>query len=433
MNGQKNISLYSQRGAATLLVAVVLLIAVTLIVIFATRVAIMDQKVSGNQYRHKIAFANAEGGLDQAQSFLRANPQLFEGNAADGWNSCAGSETDFPCNASNAEMVFGDINADGVITSAVPLQTEPDELPLGKGYLVLTSDGILAIGEGESDDGTGAAIAQVSHAETTLLTPGQLPPLMVPSGDLSGNFNVVPNPNGGGIGVPISVWAENTLDTSGSNWKTCDQGSFTDAGAVCMDTKGDGETGEDWDGCSCSVERSNSTNVTGDIVLDDPANFPTSPFVYLFGNEDEGDTFEQLVPIIKARADAGGGVVANCDNIVADANSLSSGAILWVTGDCVVGSNIQVGSRENPIILVVEGDIRVNAGAEFWGIVIGLNEFVLNGGPIIHGSAVSEIESELTNGNYSQVYDESVFQNLTDESVNNFPAKVKYSWRDFTP
>jgi len=422
-----------QQGATTLVVSIILLLATTLITIFAARVGVMDQRISGNELRHKGAFSHAEAGLEQASSYLSTNPVLYEGNIEpDGWATCTGSTGIFPCSLDGAEMVYGDV-AGGSITSwiestqiAADLKSESGQ-PLFTSYLIKTASGIIALGQGISDDETGAAIAQVSFSKTSLLTPGEVPPLMVPSGNLSGNFNIVPNPNGGGPGVPISVWAKDTLDTSGANWKTCDHGDFRDGGDVCMDTKADGDS---WSACSCTEERSNSGDVSGDIVMytDD---FPDSPFVYMFGDgTSDPDTLKDE---IKAQAEAQGLVLDDCTTLNTEFNALVGSALVWIEGDCLIGSNVQIGSRDKPIILVVEGELRANAGAEVWGILIGLAEFVLNGGPIIHGSAISEVESDLTNGTYSQVYDESVFENLRDESINTTSAKVSYSWRDFTP
>jgi len=417
-----------QQGAVTLVVSVVLLIAVTLVVMYAARVGIQDQRISGNEIRHKEAFANAEAGLDEAAAYLRANPALHNGDAADGWVACGGS-TAFPCNTSGA-----------VATISTP--TIPSVISDGHAtsYLVNTASGTVAIGEGTTADATGAAVAQVTYAKTTLLVPGELPPLMVPSGTLSGNFNIVPNPNGGGPGVPVSVWADTTLDTNGANWKTCDHGEFRDSGDVCMDTKGDGSSGSaSWSSCSCDTERSNSSDVTADIVLDAAGVFPSSPFVYVFGTPGVSDK-DELITEVRDRADASGILYDNCSpgtncctNLAADFANLSNSALVWADGDCDIGSNVVIGSRDKPILLVVQGEIRVNAGAEVWGIMVGLGNFVLNGGPVIHGSAISDIPSDLTNGTYSQVYDEAVFNNLVDDAINTDIAKVKYSWRDFTP
>lgn len=429
MNFYKNSpSFKNQLGAATLLISIILLIAVTLITIFAARVGVLDQRISGNELRHKVAFASAEAGLEQAAAYLSANPVLHDGNVASGWATCTGSTAIFPCNLTDAELVFATVAVGTSITPSIN-----NILSLSDSFLVKTATHIIALGQGTSDDGTGAAIAQIAFAKTSLLTPGEVPPLMIPSGSLSGNFNIVPNPNGGGPGVPISVWAKDTIDTTGANWKTCDHGEFKDGGDVCMDTKGDGVSGDSWSGCSCSNERSNSGNVNADIVLYPAADFPASPFVYLFGDDTSGDTLATLKPEIKALAEATGLVLEDCTALSSAFNGLIGSALVWVTGDCSIGSNVSIGSRDKPIILVVEGELRVNAGAEVWGILMGLDEFVLNGGPVIHGSAISEIASDLTNGNYSQVYDESVFDNLRDDTINTQIAKVSYSWRNFTP
>ncbi|MDX2424890.1 MAG: PilX N-terminal domain-containing pilus assembly protein [Cycloclasticus sp.] len=429
MNSYKNSPTFkTQLGAATLFISIMLLIAVTLISIFAARVGVMDQRISGNELRHKVAFATAEAGLEQAAAYLNANPVLHDGNVANGWATCTGNTTIFPCNLTDAEMVFASVVVGTSITPSIN-----NILPLSDSFLVKTATNIIALGQGTSDDGTGAALAQVAFAKTSLLTPGEVPPLMIPSGSLSGNFNIVPNPNGGGPGVPISVWAKDTIDTSGANWKTCDHGEFKDGGDVCMDTKGDGVSGDSWSGCSCSTERSNSGNVNADIVMYPAADFPASPFVYLFGDDTSGDTLATLKPEIKALAEETGLVLDDCTTLNSAFNGLVGSALVWVTGDCLIGSNVSIGSRDKPIILVVEGELRVNAGAEAWGILMGLDQFVLNGGPVIHGSAISEIPSDLTNGNYSQVYDESVFDNLRNDTVNTQIAKVGYSWRNFTP
>jgi len=425
---KKPLSIEAQQGAATLLVSIILLIAITLITLFAARIGVMDQRISSNELRHKVAFASAEAGLDQAAAYLDANPVLHDGNVADGWVTCTGSTSIFPCNVNGAELVLATIITGTSITASIN-----NILPLSDSFLVKTTNNIIALGQGTSDDGTGAAIAQVTFAKTSLLTPGEVPPLMIPSGSLSGNFNIVPNPNGGGPGVPISVWAKDTLNTSGANWKTCDHGEFKDGSDVCIDTKGDGVSGDSWSSCSCSTERSNSGSVNADIVMYASADFPASPFVYLFGDDTSGDTFATLKPEIKALAESTGLVLDDCTALSSNFNGLVGSALVWVTGDCLIGSNIDVGSRDKPIILVVEGELRVNAGAEVWGILMGLDEFVLNGGPVIHGSAISEIPSDLTNGNYSQVYDESVFDNLRNDTINTEIAKVSYSWRNFTP
>jgi Tfp pilus assembly protein PilX len=420
----------NQSGAAVLVISISLLIAVTLLLIYAARVGLLDQKISGNEYRHKTAFANAEAGMEQAASFLRATPALHDGNAADGWATCTGSTSIFPCDIAGATQVFATVVVGTSITTSVNTVAA---MTGSEAYLIQTAAGTTAVGSGASDDGTGAAIAQVSYAKTELLTPGSIPPLMVPTATLNGNFNIVPDPNGGGPGVPISVWAKTTLGSGTGNWKTCDHGEFKDSGAVCTDTKGDGDSGADWLSCRCDDERSNKDDLQEDIVLYDDADFPDSPFAYVFGAGSTVTAAEiiTLKAEIKARAEATGLLLADCSTLEAEFNALGRPALVWVTGDCQPGANSTIGSRSRPIILVIEGEMRINANSEYWGIVVGLDEFVINGGPVFHGSAISENASDLTNGTYYQVYDEDVLSNLRDDTVNTDIAKIAYSWRDF--
>jgi len=428
-----NNSLKTQHGAAVLVVSIILLLAVTMLVMFAVRVGILDQKISGNEYRHKEAFSNAESGLDQAASFLRANPVLHAGEVADGWETCVGSTSIFPCNISGAELVYATVVAGSSITAKLP-----DTSGNSNSYLVKASDQIMAIGEGQSDDLTGSAIAQVSYAKTTLLTPGEIPPLMMPSGNLNGSFTIVPNPNGGGPGVAISAWVE-TVGTANGTWQTCDHGDFQDSG-VCMDTLSDSDS---WSSCSCIDARSDKDNVGDDIVID-PTDFPFSPFAFVFGKNltstAEVTAFKEE---IKARAADKGKVLDDCSTL--DSMNLATDVempLIWVTGDCSIPSNSSIGDRTTPIILVVEGDLKVNANGEIWGIIVGglsdsagnVSSFTMNGGAVVHGSAISDTGDEiLTNGSYSQVYDESVFNALLDDTTNTDIAKIQYSWRDFTP
>ena len=430
-----------QRGAAALITSVILLIGVTLVVIFATRVGVLDQKISGNEMRHKESFANAEAGLDQAASYLRANPVLHEGNTADGWATCTGSTALFPCDAAGAVSVFATVVTGTSITSLV---NNIGALPNSTSYLVKTASNTLALGVGASADGTGAAVAQIAYAKTSLLTPGELPPLMAPSADLSGSFTIVPNPNGGGPGVAVSAWVE-TMDASKNtgSWQTCNHGELQDGGNVCMDAYDDTVS---WSSCGCIEDKSNKDDVGDDIVIADQIAglaFPESSFAYLFGADDEntdGDGVEDaaalatLIAEIKARADATGKILANCTTLPSlDLATDVLIPLIWVEGDCSIPANSIIGDRTTPIILVVEGKLTINANGEIWGIVFGFDEFQMNGGAVVHGSAIAETSTDLTNGSYTQVYDESVFTALADDTLTSDISKIQYSWRDFTP
>jgi Tfp pilus assembly protein PilX len=412
-------SKHHQKGAAVVVTAVLLLIGVTLVVMFAAQVGLQDQRISGNQYRHKQAFANAEAGLEFAASFLGDNKSLHDGLAADGWTSCTGNTGIFPCSITGADSVYGTISG-GTISSSVPVATLPLEA-----YMVKVGDLTTVVGVGTSDDGTANSVVQVDYATQSLLVPGELPPLMMPGGELSGNFNIVPNPNGGGPGVPVSVWTKDSVSIGVGNWKTCDHDQYRDttggANDVCWDTKSAG-TSRDWLPCQCEDERSNKDDVNEDIVMYPDADFPSSPFFFVFGKTQAE---------VKEQAETEGLVLANCTNLAADVAAVGKPTLVWIEGPCDVSSASLIGSRANPVILVSEGKIDISANSELWGIFVSLDSVKLNGGPVIHGSMISEIDGDLTNGTYYQVYDPDVFANLEDSEINSILSRMQYSWRDF--
>lgn len=65
----------AQRGAVALVVALVLVFGMTLVVFFANRGMIFEQKTSANQYRYTRAFEMAEAGLEWATA--RLNDDIF--------------------------------------------------------------------------------------------------------------------------------------------------------------------------------------------------------------------------------------------------------------------------------------------------------------------------------------------------------------------
>jgi len=281
---------------------------------------------------------------------------------------------------------------------------------------------LTAIGTGKSLDETGNAYAQISYTQISILTPGTVPPIMTPEIDLSGNFTIIPNPNGGGNGVPISAWVQAT-DSSGSSWKTCHLGSYRDgSGDICSDTRLDDVS---WKDCACTAGEilSESGNINYDIVVADPGEFPDSVFGYLFPNLSSFNDLLDVEGVIK---------VDNCIGIESLANTFTTSKIVAVTGDCSINGGI-IGSREGPIILVIQGDLQITGFSDIYGIILGLEVVHLGGTTTVHGSLLAEDSTKLTTGGYTQAYDEFVLSNIAEDLETFGLAKQKYSWIDIQP
>jgi hypothetical protein len=251
-----------QRGIATLTTAVVVLIITTLMVMFAARVSIFDQRMSGNEIRYKEAFAQAEAGLDFAmERFGRA----FRAEE-DPWGT------------------LPDIMA----AAAVPVLTTVDGVAAGTedaGFTVAIGD--LGDGRfefqsvGEGADRTGTAVVFRQAAMVHVLAGGVGPDVpvivsgFVPTG---GNFQIVANPNAGGPGVPVSIWSDGSISVSGSS-ATCHLEFYM--GQQCSNPAGKQEnitTGVN-PGTEIVTEH---TATMPDLLPNDP-NFPDDLFSFIFG------------------------------------------------------------------------------------------------------------------------------------------------------
>jgi len=192
----------SQRGAAVLLISIILLIGVTLIIIFTARIGITDQRIAANEYRHKEAQASADASLEQAAAFIDNNIGLYDGDSATyPWKDCTdvSIKDNFPCliGTTAYELAY---DGDTGTTAIDPLEFTTD-LPSGTAsdsYLVFTTSStgniLTAIGTGASLDESGNAYAEVSYGESNFITPGRIPPVMASGVGLNGSFTIVADP-----------------------------------------------------------------------------------------------------------------------------------------------------------------------------------------------------------------------------------------------
>jgi len=417
-----------QKGAVVLLVSIVLLIGVTLITVFAARVGVMDQRISANEYRHKESQAAASAALDQGAAFVSQNLDLYEGTAAS-WTSCTPIQSTFPCTISGQtyEKVYSSLS--GPIINPLSYTSDLSSGVSSDTYILFTTSAsagnvLTVVGKGSSLDGSADSIAQISYAQVSLLTPGEIPPIMAPSLKLNGNFTIVANPNTGldGSGVPISGWVEHWPVTAATGtWQTCHLGDFRDGTTVCADEY---DSTDNWSGCKCEEDLSNATIANADASIDiyeQTTDFP-DPFSFIFNNSSPGDVEDDIKINGKHYV----------DDCPANLGTLDLSALkkpwVWVKGDCTVPS---VGTQDVPVLLVVEGRMTLNANTNVWGLLVSLSDVKSTGAAIVHGALVADNTADITAGGYKQVYDPSALDRLQGPSINTDLSKIKYSWIDF--
>jgi len=99
-----------QAGVLTTFTGVLVLVMLTLMMFFAIRVGVFEQRVSSNEMRQKRAFHAAESGIQHAKEFFRANavfvasdiPDMLA-DGTDGWLA-AGAERWQPCSGAGLDL-----------------------------------------------------------------------------------------------------------------------------------------------------------------------------------------------------------------------------------------------------------------------------------------------------------------------------------------
>lgn len=506
-----------QSGGLTIFTAVIVLILMTLMLFYAARVGVFEQRVSANEARQKQAFHVAEAGLDYAVEYMLAlNLRILSKSteaAPDGsggyhtgwlstgnelWADCpADPADDHPCGGEIAagaggSLYYDDPNTAGYdalpldanlvgnlppntevrVTAVICPRTLENSTCLGSDYVPepgdpsseLTRFSITLLSYGYSDcnddDASGsidipgecrgsASIAVPFGAFRSFRGTPSVPLVSQNSLPASGSAEVVPNPNGGGVGVPLSIWANTNPDcpplesdlTEGPSIIT--QGSFTTcelqewycvdgtSGVVnCDSIPTDGRCpGQNASACTCTSPTETITNkINGDgiplgpDIMVDPS-FPCDLFEFYFGvPSSEYQT---------VKADAT--VIDDCSVL----NTESAG-FFWFSGEtCTLGN---VGSIDNPIILVSAAEVITNfsGGYEFFGILYisdveypgGDASFKPGGGSVVYGAAIVDVVFPPSgySGNFKVVYNESGVLNAGGLSSLGGLAG---GWRDF--
>ena len=390
-----------QQGMATLIISIVVLVITTLMVFFAAKVGIFDFRMAANEARYKEAFATAEAGLDFAiQKFGDQFSNNFTG------------PTSWATIINNSQVVNGR-KADGTAAGA-------GEPSFG---VIVTNTGALIGGvsvfhfqsTGLSADGSGTATV---HREITMkkILGGSSPQVSIMAGGTvgtGGNFNIVANPNGGGNGIPVSIWTNSDVTMQGSS-ATCQMQDFSGNNAQCGSTL------------------SSAGNIGSDVLPND-SHFPSDIFRYMFGvARNDWET-------IYTMANSSHQVVPDCSGL--NTTSGQKFRLWWITGNCDISGKV-VGSLNDPVILVIDDHQLVDKAN---GILYGIPYVFDNpgnaaipsadfgGSPVINGALVTDIGGSAMQGSYSVVYNSTLLGNLTSEnnSANYGIAYIPGSWRDF--
>lgn len=496
---RKGAKLRCQSGVITTFTGVLILVLLTLMMFFAVRVGVFEQRVSSNEMRQKLAFHAAESGIQHAKEYFKQNGDIvaspitdMKGDGTDGWLApanerwlpCSGTGLNLsgsgshPCFAEPNVVLRQDLYYWSCDASAPPVEGPPCDsgnpinVPVATGSLVGATETVevrallcvldidvdanppvqgcstdttvvdgsrylvtlLARGQADCENGTDCGAEAILREQVSnfgAAAGGQAPAVPLTTKNMfppSGAAEIVANPNGGGVGVPISVWMNQNAQCSGGDainpsqgsWATCEAHEWYETESIPENVRCPGS-------CSCAFQESlsythGSDDILGiDLVLDEE--FPCDLFQFYFGTPREN--YESVKSFAK--------VLSNCSSL----GPWSSG-IYWISGSaCNIQSNAVIGSAHAPVLLIsAAGVTSMQGGATIFGVLYVSDTetsaayFESRGNNIVYGQVVLDAIFGSYNGTFQVVYNENLITRISGTGgLGNVPG----GWADFHP
>jgi len=412
-----------QRGAATLVVAVVLLISITLVTILTAKTVLMETKIEANNYRTMQAVSAANYALDYGLNY-------FDNGGFDQYD-----ETVNP-----APTTLG---SDGVVDNIYKLDddADDDQLRLISDDLQQTTfatvsfdtgatrcagtasweDGLISA-TGFSDDRVATRTVSVCVGPLALLNDDvpDIPLISRSQVGLTGNANITNRYSNTNIwsGDTVEIGSSSSMETFIKDPATgpLDPGDPDDL-ARLLDTDPTLDT---------QMVSNNNLGNGLDIIDSDPSlgNLSATDFFNNFFGTDDMSVIE--------------GLADNIGQSYTDiADAIGKSGLIYVAGDQSLNSNGMIGSidGDGPAILIVDGDLRATGGPTIYGLVYVVGELTIAGTVSIVGSSIVEgagATEPIVNGTgtLNLVYWKD-FLEASDTLPPGLTTVIDGSWRDW--
>jgi len=380
------------RGGMTITLSLLLLLLALTSAVYTANTKLLDVKIADAHYRKDQAHIAAQMGLEHAISHVRVNPSFS-----------------------------GTLDKRGAEKFTIQVR----ELITGGSHSVLgyRGDKILTIDStGYSSDWTSASdwhstrvLQQKIWQHAIVRTAPQAAITVSGTIKVGGNFKVGANPNGGGNGVPLSIWSDNDVTLSGAG-STCALEEFNNAGM-------------------CTTQAYSDKDHKGSDILQNDTGFPDDLLAHTFGYAT--DDYLDLKSIASE-------VLTSCANLKNKASGF-----YWISGACTIKDT--VGNFAAPVIVVVQdSDLKLNAGAEIFGILFSLDTSKganpptnqMTGHALIEGALISDNTMDLSAGTLDIRYNADILALMTNPlgcgtppcdppKTFNVVEIIPGSWKDF--
>jgi hypothetical protein len=387
----------TQRGAATLGIALMMVFAILLSVAFANRSVIFEAKTSANQYRAAKAFEAAEAGLEWAIAQLNHDVPIGD----DCLPSTQAAALPFREHGA-AAIEAACIDNGGSWTCSCPVSGAPQ--PVGAdssalGFAVrlapASQAGLLQLTSIGCSDGTAACLSGSSNgarAQVQVLV-GRLPGLDSPP--------------------PAALTVRGT---SSSNSPTLVvRHSDPRSGGITV------HSGGSVDSARLQLTSSPGTPAAASVIDGDPALAQLSAqglFASVFRMDKAAWRAQPTVRIVDCKS--------ACDQLLAQAMQTS---LMWLDGGLKLDTPIVLGTPERPVLLVVDGPVDIRANAIIHGVIYTTSSaWADSAGASINGAVL--VEGDLQATGATQINHNAALLNALHDRTGSY-ARVAGSWRDF--
>jgi len=361
---------HSACGAATLVLTVFLFILSSLIIIYSANHNRLFTSAVGNVARSNQAFEAAEAGLEFAINYLNLNSATIKATASGGY------------------INYSDGNTTNITQSNGSTFTATYTNPIADNY-----DLIRITSVGTSSDGDSTHTVQQEMQSSSML-------VSIPTTSLS---------------------SQGSISLSGSSQVVNPEGETTILAGETVSIIGGAET-VNQDGVSSTSGSSGS-----DISEADPSLTitPDELFQYYFGVD--ANTIKNMANYYY-NYDSN----QNYNTILSD----KGGNSVWIdqtSGSGTINSDVVIGTATSPVLLIVNGSLKISGDATFYGMifVLGSTEVSTTTGSInLYGSLISTGSLDIQ-GSSTLTFDSGILSDLQEETALQFYSKVPGSWRDF--
>lgn len=369
------------QGFTTLTITLMLVSILMSVSMFVGKALLAERRITVNELEYRLAHAAAEQGLAEAMAILKHEPVITA------WSGAVSHAM--------AEVTYR-------------VTVEPDTNLAGG--IRLESVASLASG--------GESRVRVAMARRTILNPDNSAPaaplvLAGPNNVINGSITLVTHPDGGGSGVPISLWSRGPV-TGNGRLQSCNLADFEPADNNCNP--------------QLSHKNNVSQQMNGDMVTDDD-DFPSDLLGYLFGYD------QHQWSSIAAMATE---IVAGCDEV-----NRAGFFIVTGNGDCELEQ--VTSSALAPVILLAKDiSVRASMNTQFYGLLLLFDSDTSDSNPMsaqlaqgtqVFGGVLSNLSGDRLQGDFAVIYHPEVLCLLSNcaqhqpspfVSLNMIPG----SWTD---